>query len=58
MYEKKSQQDLGGGLRLLEDVGSGGKVKAHVLLKIIINIRENCISAKQRKRGPLGKGNY
>ena len=55
---KNSQQDLGGKVSAAGSLGSGARVKAHVLEKASLIPRENGIPATWRKRGPLGKGNY
>ena len=41
-----------------EALDSGDLVKRPILRKAQLNLEENCMSARQRKRGPLGKENY
>ena len=57
-YEKRPGGTSGGGGTAAGALGSGARVKAHVLEKASLIPRENGIPATWRKRGPLGKGNY
>jgi hypothetical protein len=56
--EKRPGGTSGGGGTAAEGMGSGGRVKAHVLEKASLIPRENAMPTTWHKRWPLGKGNY